>query len=182
QLHDHNRLADAGATERADLAAFRERTNQIDDFDSGFEDLDFCVLIGQFRRWAVNRIALGEFHGAAIIDGFAGDIEQTPEHAFANGHADRTAGIVHAHPALQTFGRRHGDRPDPAFAEMLLHLESELGRVAVDFVLDLERVINFRQRFRVRKFYVHYGTDDLNDVSFIHKSYVTTERHLRGRD
>ena len=34
ELHDHDRLADARAAERADLAALEERTDQIDDLDA----------------------------------------------------------------------------------------------------------------------------------------------------
>ena len=50
QLHDDDGLADAGAAERADLAAFRERTDQIDDFDAGLENLNLRVLLGQSRE------------------------------------------------------------------------------------------------------------------------------------
>ena len=53
---------------------------------------------------------------------------------------------------------------------MLLHFERELGRAAIDFVLDLERVVDSRQTLFVGEFDVHYGADDLNDISFIHKS------------
>ena len=39
QLHDDDGLADAGAAERADLAALEERADQIDDLDAGGEHL-----------------------------------------------------------------------------------------------------------------------------------------------
>ena len=39
QLHDDDRLADAGAAERADLAALQERADQIDDLDAGRQHL-----------------------------------------------------------------------------------------------------------------------------------------------
>ncbi len=52
---------------------------------------------------------------------------------------------------------------------MLLHFEGELGRSAVDLVFELERIIDARQFARVLEFHVHHGTDDLNDISFIHK-------------
>jgi len=53
---------------------------------------------------------------------------------------------------------------------MLLDFESQLRRIAVDLVLDLERVINFRQTLIVGELDIHDRADDLNDVSFIHKS------------
>ena len=82
--------------------------------------------------------------GPRIIDRIARDVENAAEHAFANRHADRAARVGDAHPALQTFSRRHGDGANPVLAEMLLHFESQLGRVAADFVFDLERVVNLR--------------------------------------
>jgi hypothetical protein len=36
QLHDDDRLADAGATEQADLAAARVWLEEVDDLDAGF--------------------------------------------------------------------------------------------------------------------------------------------------
>ena len=47
EFHDDDGFANARAAECADFAAFRERTNQVDDFDSGLENLNFCVLVGQ---------------------------------------------------------------------------------------------------------------------------------------
>ena len=59
QFHDDDRLADARAAERADLAALGERTDEIDDLDAGLEDRGACVSwsISVGRR-AVNRVAL----------------------------------------------------------------------------------------------------------------------------
>ena len=39
QLLNDDRLADAGAAERADFSALGERANQIDNLDSGLENL-----------------------------------------------------------------------------------------------------------------------------------------------
>ena len=42
--------------------------------------------------------------------------------------------------ALETFRERHGDAADPAFAEVLLDFENELGWLAVQGVIDREGV------------------------------------------
>ena len=55
QLHDDDGLADAGAAERADLAALEERADQVDDLDAGREHLRRRRLIGERRRRAVDR-------------------------------------------------------------------------------------------------------------------------------
>ena len=169
QLEDDDGLADARAAERADFSALGERADQVDDLDAGLEDRGPGVLIGQFRRLAMDRVTLRESNRAAIIDRIAGDIEDPAESPLAHRHGDRAAGVVDGHAALQAFGRGHGDRAHPVFAEVLLHFEGELGRGAVDFVFEFERVVDARQLGRVLEFHVHHGTDDLNDISFIHK-------------
>ena len=47
QFENDDRLADAGAAERADFSALGERTDEIDDFDAGLENLRFNILIGE---------------------------------------------------------------------------------------------------------------------------------------
>ncbi len=103
QLLDNDRLAHARSAERAHFSAFGKRTDQIDDFDSGLENLRFCVLLHEIRRWAMNRIAFGEFYRPAVINRIPGNIKKPTEHTFAHWDRDRTTGIGHTHAALQTF-------------------------------------------------------------------------------
>ena len=169
QLENDDGLADARAAERADFSAFGERADQIDDLDAGLEDGGLHVLVGQLRRLAMNRITLRESDRAAIIDRIAGDVKDPAESPLAHRDGDRAAGVVDRHAALQALGRGHGDGAHPVFAEMLLHFEGELGRVAVDLVFEFERVIDARELFGFIEIHVDDGTDDLDDVTCIHK-------------
>jgi hypothetical protein len=170
QLKDDDRLTDARPAEGANLAALGKRTNEIDDLDAGLENRRTGVLVSQLGSFAMNRVTFLELDRAAIIDRIAGDIKNATESPLAHRDADRAAGIAHRHPALQTFRGRHGDRANPIFAEMLLHFESQFGRGAVHLVFDFKRVVDPRQPCVAAKFHVHHGTDDLNDISFIHNS------------
>src|SRR5207248_905246 len=89
QFHDHDRLADAGPAERADLAAFRKRADEIDDFDAGLENLSRGVLLDQRRRRTMNRITLGERNRTAIVDRIAGDVENPSERPLSYRHCNR---------------------------------------------------------------------------------------------
>src|SRR4030095_6262574 len=182
QLLNHNSLANACAAKCTDFAAFCEWANKIDDLDPSFQNLCRCVLLCERWRRPMDWVTLGVVHRASVIDRVASDVKQTAKHRLAYWHGDRTASIGYAHPALQPFRRRHCNRANPAFAKMLLHLERQLGWIAICFVLDFEGVVDFRQRLFVRKFHVHYGTDYLNYVASIHKSWLTTQCHLRCRD
>ena len=89
QFHDHDGLADTGATERADLATFDERTDEVDDLDAGFEDVGARFLLNEGGRRPVDRIFLVEFYRALLIDGDARDVEDSPKHALAHRHGNR---------------------------------------------------------------------------------------------
>ncbi len=110
-------------------------------------------------------VTLGVIHRAPVINRVASDIEKPAKHALAYWHADGSASIDYAHSTLQSFGRGHRDGANPAFAEMLLHFEGQLGWIAVRFVFDFQGVIDPRQSLFVGKFHVHYGTDYLNYFS-----------------
>src|SRR5204863_3154295 len=118
----------------------------------------------------MDRITFFKFYWTTIIDWIARHVEKPAEHSFSNWDRDWPASIGDTHPALQSFGRRHGDGADPVFTQMLLDFESEFGWVVVDLVLDFERIINFWQSLPLWELHVHNGTDYLNDVSWIHKT------------
>ncbi len=169
QFENDDRLADACAAEGADFAALGERTDQIDDLDARLENRRLHVLLGELRRLAMNRVALGKRDRTAIVDRVAGHVEDAAERPLAHRNGDRAAGVGHRHAALKAFGGRHRDGADPFFAEMLLHFEGELGRAAVHFILDLERVVDAREFSGVGEVHVDDGTDDLDDITCIHK-------------
>ena len=89
QLHDDDGLADAGAAERADLAALQERADQIDDLDAGGQHLRRRRLIGERRRRPMNRVALLGLDRSALVDRVAGHVEDASHHAVADRHRDR---------------------------------------------------------------------------------------------
>ena len=51
---------------------------------------------------------------------------------------------------------------------MLLHFERKLGRVAVDFEFDLERVVDAGELPGIGEVHVDDGTDYLDDITSIH--------------
>jgi peptide chain release factor 1 len=110
ELEDHDGLADAGAAERAGLAALDERADQVDDLDAGLEDFRLGVLLGERRSGAVNRVASSRASTAPLPStGVAGDVEDAAEHAVADGHRDGCAGVEHRHAAHEALGGGHRD-------------------------------------------------------------------------
>ncbi len=110
QLLDQHRLAETGAAEQADLAAADERRDQVDDLDSGLEDLRLRGELAELRRIAVDRPAFGALGAVPLVDGLAEHVPEPAEGDVAHGDADRRAGVDHVDTARQAVGRVHGDR------------------------------------------------------------------------
>ena len=159
QLLDDDRLADAGPTEDADLAALLERADQVDDLEAGLEDLDLGRLLVERRRLAMDRQARRRIHGALVVDGATEHVEDATERRLADRHRDRRAGIEDRDAAGEAVGRGHGDRADPVVAEVLLDLADE--RILA-FALDLDGVEDRRQ-LAGGEFDVDDGSGDLDD-------------------
>ena len=167
ELHDDDRLAHASAAERTDLTAFGEGADQINNLDASFKNLRRRILIGE--RWSrpVNWVPLGGLRSRLVIDRIASDVKYTSENFFANGHGDRSPRISDREAALQTFRRGHGNRADPAVAKVLLHFANEARGLAVEIVVDLQRIVNGRKLAGGGEINVHHGTDDLDDFADI---------------
>jgi hypothetical protein len=126
QLHDDDGLADAGAAERAGLAALGEGADEVDDLDAGLEDLRLGVLVDQrgAGRWIGYACRTSPGRGSST--GSPVTLKMRPRTPFADRDGDRGAGVGDGHAALEALGRGHGDGArDPAGAEVLLDLERE---------------------------------------------------------
>ena len=78
QFLNDNGLAHTSPAEQADLAAFDEWRDQIDDLDAGLEDLRLRLQIDEIRPLSMNRPTrrvLG--NGRTIIHGVANHVEDS---------------------------------------------------------------------------------------------------------
>ena len=103
QLHDEHGLADAGAAEQADLAAFGVRREQIHDLDAGDQNLGLGRLIDKGRSRRMDRPPLGGLDRARLVDRLAHHVHDAAQSLLADRHGDRLAGIDHLLAAHQTF-------------------------------------------------------------------------------
>ncbi len=158
ELQHGDGLADAGAAEQADLAALRERREQVDDLDAGLEQVLTAGLLIVGRGRTVDRQELLGLDRAALVLRVAEHIHDAPERTDADRHLDRRAGGLHGEPALQALGGAHRDRAHDAVAELLLHLERQV------VVHELERLVDRRDSL-ARELHVDHRADDLDDLA-----------------
>ena len=158
ELEHVDGLADAGAAEQADLAALRERREQVDDLDAGLEQVLAAGLFVVGRGRTVDRQEILGLDRAALVLRLAEHVHDAAERADADGHGDRRAGRLDAEPALQALGGAHRDRAHDAVAELLLHLERQ---VLVD---QFQRLVNRRDSL-AGELHVDHRADDLDDLA-----------------
>ena len=168
QLHDDDGFPHAGPTERADLAAFQEGTDQIDHLDTRGEHLRGGRLVRQRRGRAVDRIVLLCLDRPAFVDRGAGHVEHATQDPVADRHADWRPAVLDLVSALEALRTGHGDASNTPVAEVLLHLERHRRRVVLDRILDRQRAVDRGECFG--ELDVHHRPDDLNDLSRVHAS------------
>ena len=120
QFLDDDGLAQPRPAEQAGLAAAKERREQIDDLDAGLEDLGLGGEIDELGRLAMDGPAMLGGDRAAVVDGFAEQIEDAAEGFLADGDGQRRTGVDAIHAASKAVGAAEGDGSDASAAEVLL--------------------------------------------------------------
>ena len=149
-----------------DLAALDEGADQVDDLDAGLEDLGLGVLIDQRRgRDGESGSASCGRPGPAVHRG-AGDVEDAAEHAFADGHRDRGAGVGDRHAAHEALGGGHRDGADHSRRRDAAAPRGSGLLLAGDGEVDGERLVDGRDGV-LGELHVDDGTDDLDDFACV---------------
>jgi hypothetical protein len=157
-------LAETGTAEEAGLAAADERREQVDHLDARLEELRSRGELGDRRRIAVDRPTLLRFHGAAVVDRLAQQVEHAAERGLAHRHRERGAGIDHRLAANQAVGRAECHAANLAAAEMLLHLADQVDGDALLVAVDAHGVVDRGDRV-LGKLNVERRADDLGDLA-----------------
>ena len=104
QLLNDDGLAKARPAEESGLAAAKERREQVDHLDAGFEDFRLGRQVGKVRGVAMDRAALLDLDRAAVVDRIAQQIKHAPQGFLPHGYGQRPAGVDHVHAARHAVG------------------------------------------------------------------------------
>ena len=141
QLGEDHRLAQAGTTEQARLAATHQRRQQIDDLDSGLEDFRLRRQLGELRRIPMNGAVLGRGDRATTVDRLAQEVEDPAQRLLAHRHLHRLSGVHYLHAAHQTIGRPQRHAAHAVAAQVLLHLAGQTYRHALVVVCSIVQAL-----------------------------------------
>ncbi len=128
ELHDNDRLADAGTPEEARLTTLQIRCDEIDDLDAGLEDLAGRNEVLQLDRRPMDRPAFLGVHRPLLVYGLTHHVDDPAQHRVTDGRRDGATGIDDLHAADDAVGDIHRYGADLAPPQVLLDLADDVDR------------------------------------------------------
>ncbi len=140
EFHDQHGLADAGAAEQPGLAAAHEGAQEIDDLDSGREDITGGGRLRQRRRRRDDGPSGIGQQRLAAVERTPEHVEQAPQAIRRDRHAQPAAAVENRHLPFQPGGPMERDGPHALLVEVAMHLEG----VALAVEHDVDRSVQRR--------------------------------------
>ena len=131
QLLNQNRFTNAGATEQTDLTALGIGGKQVDDLDTGFQNLNDRALIPEGGGCTVDCPVVLGFHRAGLVNGLAQHVEHSAQRCGTHRHLDAGAGCGYFHILGKALCGGQTDAANDAVAHMLCHFHDTLLAVVV---------------------------------------------------
>ena len=137
QFLDKYGFSDTGTAKETNFTASSVWGEEIDDFDTSFENFGSSRLVDEFRCIGVDGEVFSSFNGTTFIDGFTDDIHNTTECAglwismrtdnrtYADGNLDGSASGSDGLTTDKTFGTIHGNTSDGVLSKMLGDFKDE---------------------------------------------------------
>jgi hypothetical protein len=142
ELLDEHSLSDTGTSEETNLSTTSVGSKEIDDLDTGFEDLGGGRLLDECRGVCVDGLHPVTHDGTTLVNGLANDVHDTTESSLSDGDHDGCTGVDDLGATNETLGTVHGNGSDRVFTQVRGDFENETTTVEV---LDLEGVENGRE-------------------------------------
>ena len=163
QLHHVYGFTYTRTTEQTNFTALRERTHQVDNFDTGFQQFLRAGQLFIGRCCAVDSPTLFFTDVAFHVDRLTQYVHDTTQCCFTYRDFDWVLEVFYFQTAAKTIGRTHGDGTNDTAAELLLNFQHQ------NFftILHLKSFVHARYGI-LREFDVNYGADYLDNFSSSH--------------
>jgi hypothetical protein len=126
QLLDENGLTDTGTTEETNLTTSGVRGEEVDDLNTGLENLSSGRLLSEGRGVSVDGKVLGSLDRSSLVNGLTTDVDDSTKGTSANGDSDGSTSVSDRGASDKTLSTVHGNGSDGVLTEMLGNLEDEL--------------------------------------------------------
>merc|ERR1712137_12305 len=162
QLLNEDSLSDTSTSEETNLSTTSVRSQQVDNLDTGDEDLGGGGLLGELRGVGVDGGVLGSLDGTTLVNGVTSDVHDTTKGTVTNGDLDGSTGVGGLGTSDETLGTVHGNASDDVLTQMLSDFENQL----LVTVLSGNSVENGRELLGV-ELDIHNSANDLVNLSFL---------------
>src|SRR5690606_39273537 len=112
-------------TEQTYFTAFGEWADQVNYFDTGFQQLGRSSLLVIRRCFTVDRHSFLLADRATLVDWIAEYVHDAAESFSTNRYGNRSAGACNFQTAAQAFGGTHGNSADYTITQLLLYFQGE---------------------------------------------------------
>ena len=156
ELLDEHSLADTSTTEETNLSTTSVGGKEVDDLDTGLQDLSGSRLLDERRGVGMDGAELDTLDGTTLVNGLANDVHDTAEGRGADRDTNGGTSVDDLLATDETLGTVHGNGADRILTKVGSDLEDETTTVEVH---DLERVEDGGKGLVV-KLHVDNSTDD----------------------
>ena len=144
QFLDEDGLTNAGAAEQTDFTALGVRCQQVDDLDTGFQDLNYRTLVTERRCRTVNRPLFVGLDFTGIVNRLTQHIEHSAQGRCAYRHLNAGTGRKDFHILCKALCGGQADAADNAVAHMLRNFH----HAGFTAVVDGECILDHRKLSR----------------------------------
>ena len=125
QLLNQNRLADTCAAEQTDFTTLCIGADQVDNLDTGFQNLGsgLLLLVGGSRTMDGPTL-LGD-GSLLVVDGLTQQVKHTTQALVTNGNADGGAGVYSLSTSLEAVGGGHSNTTNHIVTDVLSNLSNQ---------------------------------------------------------
>ena len=104
QLLNEHSLSDTGTSEETDLTTTSVGGEEVDNLDTGNQDLSGGGLLGELRGIGVDGVELGSLDGTTLVNGVTSDVHDATKSAVTNGNLDGGASVGGLGATNETLG------------------------------------------------------------------------------
>jgi len=158
---DQHSLPDTGTTKQTNLSTTSVGSKQVDNLDTGFQNLSSGGLLNEGGRVGMDRRKLDTLDGTPFVNWLTDDVHDTAQSTFADRNPDWSTSIDDLLSTDETLGTIHGNGSDRVLTKVSSDLEDETTAMEV---LDFKSIENGWQVLGL-ELNIHDGTDDRLNVT-----------------
>ena len=175
KLLDQDGFTDTGTTEKSNLSSTSVGGEEVDDLDTGLEDLGLGGLLDELRGVGVDGGVLDTLDRTTLVDGLTNDVHDStervsrergtqkgaisPKSGGSDGDGDGSTSVDDLLASDETLGTVHGNGSDSVLTQVLGDLEDKSSSSSLSAELDLEGVQDRGEVVRV-EVDIDDGTND----------------------